>query len=239
MVWAMIFQLGWCAKEERQSNSLLYEFSDLNLEITVHIVHILAQKFINMAHVKVKIWIHAVWGVKYRRPLIHCGVEEVVHSYLVKQFNRTGCSVEAINGTEDHVHVLFKLHPECTIRKVMQMAKGGSSFALKKKGILPSEFYWQVGYGAFSVSESQVDTVRAYIDNQKVKHKMASFDYRTEYKLLLDKHGLPFLPVDNEEFAMGFHKNENSGVMEPPLSYRTVVQSDAELDALNEMGLPF
>jgi REP element-mobilizing transposase RayT len=95
----------------------------------------------------------------------------------------------AVGGTEDHVHVLYRLAPTMTLVESVAVIKANSS-----KWIRPqvSKFAWQKGYGAFSVSSSQISTVIRYIDNQEQHHRKMS--YEQEFLAFLKRHGISYDP---------------------------------------------
>ena len=93
-----------------------------------------------------------------------------------------------IGGTDDHIHVLAKIHPSIHISEIVKKIKGNSSKWLQSENSIP--FEWQRGYGAFSVSESIVPKVTHYIQNQKEHHKSISF--RDEFLKLLDRNEIKY-----------------------------------------------
>ena len=142
-----------------------------------------------MSHSLVKIWIHGVLGTKDRTSLINDNFEKELHSHVKDRFEKDlDCKVRIINGTDDHVHVLFLLSPNFGIGDIFQKVKGESSHWINKSNLMSNKFAWQIGYGAFSVSESKVKDVEQYIRNQKEHHKKTS--YEDEIDLLIKKYGL-------------------------------------------------
>jgi REP element-mobilizing transposase RayT len=97
-----------------------------------------------------------------------------------------------INGTSDHVHILFRLSKTHALCEVIETVKKQSSKWIKTKGKQFELFQWQGGYGAFSVSESSVKHVMNYIQNQEQHHSKISF--KEELQQLLDKHGVKYNP---------------------------------------------
>ena len=95
----------------------------------------------------------------------------------------------AIGGTENHVHILFHLSPKLALAKAAQLLNGNSSKWIGEQGI---EFAWQEGYGAFSVSSSNLEAVARYIANQESHHRKFSFE--EEFRTLLEKHGVEYDP---------------------------------------------
>lgn len=141
-----------------------------------------------MPHSLTKIWIHAIFGTKDRLPLIGRGFALRLHEYIKNVLEDLECPVKIINGTEDHVHVLFLLRPSRSLAEIMQGVKGKSSHWINHGNLVATKFAWQKGYGAFSVSESAVDDVRDYIKNQRERHRKMSF--AEEYSLFLKKYGV-------------------------------------------------
>ena len=135
-----------------------------------------------MSHSHCKIWVHVVIGVKYRDPVINFNNEFIIHKIIKREVKKTGCSLIAINGTNDHVHLLIKLHPVQSISAVMKQIKGASSRMISRLSLCKNEFYWQVGYGAFSVSDKDIKGTIHYIRQQKVHHR--KFSYTQELKRL-------------------------------------------------------
>ena len=128
-----------------------------------------------MSHSLVKIWVHAVWGTKYRQDLILPSIEPQVHQLIFDQLKKMDCKTRIINGMPDHVHALFLLSKKFAIEDVMKQAKGAVSFEFNQLNICPHKLQWQIGYGAFSVSEDRVSKVQGYIKKQKQHHQKESF----------------------------------------------------------------
>ena len=128
-----------------------------------------------MSHSKVKIWIHGILGVKNRENLITSGIEKQIHELIRTQLINSKCFVNEINGNENHIHVLFLLSPKKTISEVFKQIKGAVSHEINSRDLTANKFSWQVGYGAFSVSESKINETEKYIKNQKLHHKRLTF----------------------------------------------------------------
>ncbi len=141
-----------------------------------------------MSHSKVKIWIHGILGVKNRENLIIVDIEKQIHEQIKKQFVDVGCYVKEINGTANHVHVLFLLNPQKTISDIFKQVKGAVSYEINSKDLTKGKFLLQVGYGAFSVSESKVDEIKNYIKKQKQHHKKMTFN--EEYEKFIKLYGV-------------------------------------------------
>ncbi|WP_317898774.1 IS200/IS605 family transposase [Aurantibacillus circumpalustris] len=135
-----------------------------------------------------KIWLHVVFSTKCRLPLIEPRVERQIHDHMREQLIELGCPVRIINGMSDHVHLLFLHNPRMTIADVVKQVKGNTSHWINKNDLTQFKFSWQDGYGAFSVSESQLERVFQYIRNQKQHHAKKLFSQ--EYDEFIAAHGL-------------------------------------------------
>ena len=141
-----------------------------------------------MPHSYNKIWIHAIWSTKNRLPLIHSSIENRIYQLITEQLRDQGCPVKIVNGMPDHVHCLFLLSPQKSINDVVKQVKGSSSYTVNQNDIIMEKFSWQIGYAAYSVSESVVERVYQYIKNQKKHHQRKSF--QQEYDEFLKLYGL-------------------------------------------------
>ena len=141
-----------------------------------------------MAHSLSKNWLHIVFSTKNRQPLIAFDVESKVYNIIRDEVKGIGCFLDRINGMPDHVHLLMLLHPSKSLADAVKQIKGASSHWINQNDLIIEKFGWQKGYGAFSVSESQLNRVRRYIDNQKHHHREMNFG--DEYAGFLKLHGL-------------------------------------------------
>lgn len=137
-----------------------------------------------------KIYLHIVFHVKNTSPTIEEEHWERVHSYIGGLVNTTGCQVLRVGGVENHVHVLLVFSRTETVAHVVEEIKRNSSRWIKTISPKYEDFAWQGGYGAFSVSQSQVDTVMRYIERQKEHHRKQSF--QEEYLEFLRLHNIEF-----------------------------------------------
>jgi len=128
-----------------------------------------------MSHSYYKIWIHAIWATKFRKPLIHKNIEPKLHQFISDQLREIGCPVRIINGMPDHIHCLFLLSPQKSIADVVKQIKGSSSHYVNQNDLIVEKFAWQTGYAAFSVSKSVVERVFQYIKTQKEHHQKKTF----------------------------------------------------------------
>lgn len=135
-----------------------------------------------MSHSQVKIWVHVIIGVKYREDIILPKFERLIYKIISREISKMGCKLFAINGTENHVHALIMLNSRVCISDLMKQVKGASSRMISRLKITSSDFNWQIGYGAYSVSEKNLKGVIKYIHNQKIHHR--EINYIDEMKVL-------------------------------------------------------
>jgi putative transposase len=136
-----------------------------------------------------RVVLHIVFSTKNRVPFLkNAGVRERLHAYMAGVLNKISCEVILINGTDDHVHILCNQSRTITIANLIKEAKVSPSEWMKELGPQYRNFFWQGGYAAFSVSESNVEKVRAYISSQEEHHRKVSF--QDEFRALCKKHGL-------------------------------------------------
>ena len=125
-----------------------------------------------------QIYVHLTFGTKRRYPFITEDIELELHSYMVGIFRNKDSYVIKINSVPDHIHILFCLSKNYALSKIVGEVKKKTSKWLKEKGI--SNFSWQIGYGAFSVSKYKVEVVKNYIINQKKHHKIKTYKEEVE-----------------------------------------------------------
>ena len=133
---------------------------------------------------------HFVFSTKDREPLITDQVEQRLYEYIGGIVRKQGGVALSINGVADHLHLLAKLRQDRTIADTIRDLKSYSSGWMHKVFPELRDFTWQNGYGAFTVSVSQVPKVSRYIANQKEHHKVQSF--RQEFEGLLRKNQIEF-----------------------------------------------
>jgi len=138
----------------------------------------------------VKNYVHLVFSTKHRQPMIYPPVEDELHSYLGGVCNRLGCTAIKVGGYTDHVHILCMLSKKIALIRLMEEVKSHSSKWIKIKGPDYANFYWQDGYGAFSVKQSEVEKVIAYIANQHAHHHKQS--YQNELRNYLNKYQIAY-----------------------------------------------
>lgn len=136
-----------------------------------------------------QVFAQLVFSTRDRRPLFQDrAIREEMHRFLGGTCNRLECPVLLVGGVEDHVHVLCCLGRTVSIADLVRELKRESSEWIKTKSAELGAFYWQRGYGAFSVSPGHVATLKEYIANQEEHHRTESF--QDEYRRLLTKYAI-------------------------------------------------
>ncbi|MFC1596430.1 IS200/IS605 family transposase [Planctomycetota bacterium] len=143
-----------------------------------------------MAQSLAKILVHIVFSTKGRQRFICEEIREELHAYLVGVLRNHDSPALLVNSVDDHVHILCRLSKNHAVRTIVEEVKKASSKWIKTKGEAFREFYWQSGYGAFSVSPSKVDSVKPYIADQKEHHRRMTFE--EEFRKILQKHGIEY-----------------------------------------------
>ena len=143
-----------------------------------------------MAQSLVKNLIHLVYSTKNRQPWIAREYRNALFAYQAGIFKAWESPAIVIGGMADHVHALFTLSKNHALKKIVEEVKKGSSKWMKTDGPRHADFFWQAGYGAFSVSQSSVDSVKRYIENQEEHHRRMTF--QDELRALFRRHGIEF-----------------------------------------------
>ena len=144
-----------------------------------------------MPHTYANNFVHCVFSTKERRPLIPTARTAELYAYLGSIARGEGFSLISAGGTANHIHLLFVLPASCALAHALQKLKGSSS------RWMGDGFSWQEGYGAFSVSPSQVEVVKRYIENQEKHHRKRNFEQ--EFVTLLHNCGIEY----DERYVFG------------------------------------
>ena len=137
-----------------------------------------------------QVYIHITFSTKNRVPIIDDQMKPRLFEYLGGICNRLECQVLQVGGHNDHIHILCMLSKKITQIKLMEEVKKSSSKWIKTIDEKYRNFYWQNGYGIFSVNPSETDVVVNYIRNQKEHHKKHSF--QDEFRAFLKKHRVEY-----------------------------------------------
>ena len=141
-----------------------------------------------MSHTYTNLLTHLVFSTKERAPFVTDEIKPELYAYLGGLVKELKGKPIAINGVSDHVHLLVSLPPSLAISDALRFIKANSSKWAAER--FDNLFEWQKGYGAFSVSRSNVDAVVKYIQNQEQHHR--KFDFRTEFVALLQKNKIEY-----------------------------------------------
>lgn len=133
---------------------------------------------------------HIIFGTKYRRNTIAPDFREELYRYIGGVIRNHKGTLLEIGGTGDHVHLLIGLNASTCVADIVRVIKSNSSKWINERPDRVDRFEWQTGYAAFTVSCSQVESVRRYIQNQDDHHREWSF--RDEYIAFLKRHGIDF-----------------------------------------------
>ncbi len=141
-----------------------------------------------------KLYIHAIFHVKNNECLIQPEDEKELYAYMGGTIKISKSIPIVINGTENHIHILCIMSKNISLADLLEDIKGNSSRWIKTMGPHYREFAWQGGYASDSVSQSKVDVVKKYIENQKEHHRKQSFE--EEYIQFLKGNGVDY----NEDY---------------------------------------
>jgi len=139
-----------------------------------------------------QIYIHFIFAVKFRESVIYPKIQDQLFRFMSGSITSMGHKALAVNGMPDHIHVLVGLNPVMAISELAKELKRSSSNFINQNNWMPGKFQWQTGYGGFSYSRSQIDSVIKYIKNQKLLHKRKTF--REEYQEILQKFNIDYNP---------------------------------------------
>ena len=143
-----------------------------------------------------RVWLHLVWATLERRPLLDKPAAAKLSAFLQDYARQKGIYMKINFVNTDHVHALVDLPTNLSIEDMMQLFKGGSSHWIHEQNLIPGKFGWGRGYGVFSVSESVVPEVCAYIAKQEEHHRKTNFV--DELRLFVKRHGLEWR-LDKEQ----------------------------------------
>jgi REP element-mobilizing transposase RayT len=135
-------------------------------------------------------YLHITFSTKYREPLIDEAIEEELFKYIGGICKNLECNPIKVGGYRDHIHILCILSRKIALMKLLEEIKSHSSKWIKTKGDKYKNFYWQRGYGSFSVNPAEIDVVIRYIENQAEHHKKKTF--QDEYIAFLKKYNAEY-----------------------------------------------
>ncbi|MCA9037767.1 MAG: IS200/IS605 family transposase [Planctomycetaceae bacterium] len=142
-----------------------------------------------------QLYAHLIFGTKNRQPFIDDEIRPRVHAYLASMIRELDSPYVVVGGVADHVHILFDMGKLHTPVKFVEQVKRESSKFVKTISVKYKEFFWQRGYGMFSVSPTHKSDVETYIRNQEKHHRTKSF--QDEFRAFLNRYGIAF----NEQYV--------------------------------------
>ena len=145
----------------------------------------MAQSYTNLVY-------HIVFSTKDRKPIITDENKTQLYEYIGGTIRGLGGKSLGVGGMLDHVHILAKLRPDKSVSDIMRELKANSSGWMKRAFPNSKNFSWQNGYGAFTVSASQIKAVKKYIANQEEHHKKNNYGYRDEFIKILRANNVEF-----------------------------------------------
>ncbi len=134
--------------------------------------------------------VHLVFSTKGRVPALEPSIRPPLHAYLATVARNADCLCYRVGGVADHVHLAIRISRTLTIAQLVEELKTSSSKWLKAQSSGWTHFAWQNGYGAFSVSPSDLDVLTNYIDSQEEHHRTRTF--QEEYRAFLKRYGVEF-----------------------------------------------
>jgi putative transposase len=145
-----------------------------------------------MANTYTSLHYHVVFSTKNRQPFLIESIRGRLFAYLSGIARKNGMNAFEIGGVADHVHLLLSIPASLAVSKAVQLLKGGSSHRLKETFPNLNDFAWQDGYAAFTVSQSQLDDIRAYVRSQREHHRTKTFaeEYRAFLVLAINRQAI-------------------------------------------------
>ena len=140
------------------------------------------------SHSYSRCWVHLTWATLRREPILPKSAGVEVSGFLTDYAKGKGIYMAINYVNPEHTHALIDLPTSYSVEDVTKLLKGASSHWINKNRVIGSRFRWGRGYGAFSVSHSQLDTVARYIADQEQHHRKRTFI--DEYAKLMKAHGL-------------------------------------------------
>ena len=137
-----------------------------------------------------KLTYHIIFATRYRRKTIRPELQHRLYEYIGGIVRKQKGHLIEIGGVEDHIHILANLSPVAAISDSIRDIKANSAKWMNELPERKDKFEWQKGYGAFTVSASQIESVCKYVQNQKEHHRVKSFE--EEYIEFLQRHGIEF-----------------------------------------------
>ena len=145
-----------------------------------------------MANTYTQLYIHAVFAVKGRDNLIPKKWKDELYKYISGIITNKNQKLMIVNGIPNHIHLLIGTKPTCILSDLVRDIKANSSKWINEKKFIAQRFEWQKGFGAFTVSQSQIPKIVNYIKKQEEHHRIKTF--REEYVEFLNAYNIDFKP---------------------------------------------
>lgn len=130
-----------------------------------------------------QMYVHLVFAVQNRDNLLSKPIRPRIFEYISGILKGQKQKAIIVNGTKNHIHILYGLNPSISVSDTVHDIKRGSSLFINRNNLIPAKFSWQEGYGGFTYSRSQIDKLYRYIENQEAHHEQKPF--KEEYLELL------------------------------------------------------
>lgn len=143
-----------------------------------------------MANTYTQLYFHIVFAVKFRKNQIAEKWKNDLYKYITGIIANKNQKLMYINGMPNHIHLLISTKPDCNLSDLIRDVKSSSSKWINDNQYVSGRFQWQLGFGAFTISQSGLDRVINYIKNQEKHHLQKTF--QDEYTDLLKKHEIEF-----------------------------------------------
>lgn len=140
-------------------------------------------------------WLHLIWETLHKEPMLDKRAAALASANLSEYSQEKGIYMKINYFNAEHTHALIDLPTNLTIEQVIQLLKGSSSHWINHNDLLKGRFAWGKGYGAFSVSHSDVSRVANYIARQEEHHRKRSF--AQEYEIFVKRYGLEWRDEEN------------------------------------------
>lgn len=143
-----------------------------------------------MANTYTQLYFHVVFAVKGRGNLIAKKWKDELYKYITGIISNKNQKLMIINGMPNHIHLLIGTKPNCNLSDLVRDIKSNSTKWINEKQFINGKFTWQTGFGAFTVSQSQLSKITVYIKNQEEHHKVKSF--KEEYIDFLKAYNIQY-----------------------------------------------
>jgi putative transposase len=140
---------------------------------------------------------HVIFSTKDREPLIRSTFRDELEKYIAGIVRNEGGILLDVGGMPDHLHLVARFRPDRSVAEMVRLIKANSSKWINERFGGAGRFAWQSGYGAFSVSQSQLEALQEYVRHQEEHHRTRSF--QDEYREFLSRHGI----VCDEQYIWG------------------------------------